>query len=144
MLKFEVRELEPYRIMGLTGRIRDIADLWKRLGEGFHDGRLSSVQPAVEAIGAVLPHGNGPQYVAGVPCDSGATADGFEVFEVPGGRYAVFNHRGPHEEMPQMMRALEESVRASGEVRAGGQIEIYYADEGGTPNVDIGVRLESP
>ncbi len=141
-MEYEIRELPSYRILGLAGRIREIGQIWEGLGPGFRDGRLRSSYPDIEAMAAVLHDDDGIHYVAGVPMRGTQIPRGFVSTDVPGGRYAITNHRGEHSEMPELMRALDHAATDAGERPTGVQVELYYRDSSTGKSIELGVQLE--
>jgi predicted transcriptional regulator YdeE len=140
-VRYEIRHIDGYPLLASTGSVREIGQIWTRATEGFHDGRLESVDPRLQAVALVLPTPSGVRYAAGAPCAPGATAVGFERVDVPTGRYAVVNHRGPNEKIGEVWPALASALNAAGERVSGEKLELYYPTPDESNNVDLAVRL---
>jgi predicted transcriptional regulator YdeE len=146
---FEVREIEGMRMLGVGGRLKEIGELWHRCGEGFEAGWLPTLTEGVSSLGFVRVEPDGQlRYFAGVPTDPRAVAppreaEGFELLDIPGGRYAFVHHEGPTERIHDLQVALQAAARAADESPDGTELELYHpASDPPDAVVDIGARLE--
>jgi len=141
-MDFDIRELAPFQMLGVAGGFDGIAELWDRIGEAIEPGGLVSSDPRVEAYAAEFRWGDAVVYAAGVPCEPGASHPGLELFEVPGGRYALVTHHGAFGEMPALSRALARALEAAGHSPTEHWVELYYPDdEKGRHHVEMGVLV---
>jgi predicted transcriptional regulator YdeE len=145
---FEVRQIEALRMLGVGGGLKEIGELWHRCGEGFEAGWLPTITEGVSALGFVRvePDG-GLRYFAGVAADASAVApppeaEGFELLDVPAGRYAFVHHEGSTARIHDLQVALQAAARAAGETPDGTELELYHpASNPPDAVVDIGARL---
>ena len=141
-MDYETRNVEARRILVVGGALSEIGELWHRCGTGFHEGWLASAEPAISAIAYVRRKNGALRYYAGVPVDPSTAepareAEGFELLDVPAGRYAFVNHKGSTGEVHNLQVALQIAARTPD-----GELELYHPTDGDPDaDVDIGARL---
>ena len=142
-MDYQIQQLPPFTMLGVTGGLEEIGALWDRVGPHFADGSLVSSDPLVMATAAEFLREGRVVYAAGAPClDTTAGLEGFERIEVPGGRYALVHHWGPYSELAAIPGPLHTALEAAGESPTAHWLEVYrpLAEDGST-HVEIGVLL---
>ncbi len=144
MLEFAVHHLAGYRLLARTcpADPMEISLTWELVLADRERGLLMSDEEGVSGVGATLLEHGSPIYAAGAPAAEGASVEGYEQVDVPGGRYAMVTYSGTPEHVTQVLAALREAASEAGEPLTGDSIEVYRdVDEDGRLVMDLGLRL---
>jgi predicted transcriptional regulator YdeE len=132
-------------MVGVSGGLSQIGELWDRCGKQFEGDRLVSADPEVMACAYSFPREGAVVYVAGVPAsDTTPVPEGFTRIDVPGGEYVLVHHYGPYSELASIPDPLAEAVKAVGRTPTADWLELYRPlGPNGETLVELGWRLSA-
>lgn len=142
-LEYAVHQLAGYHLLARSspGDHGTVAELWSRVSGDREQGRITSNEPDVGAVGVTLLTADGTAFFGGIPAAEDDAAEGYEAVEAPGGAYAMVTYSGSTEHIAQIFEALREAVAEAGAAATGESIEVYRFGEDGDLTADLGLRL---
>ncbi|MEE8337402.1 MAG: GyrI-like domain-containing protein [Dehalococcoidia bacterium] len=142
-LEYAVHQLAGYHLLARSspGDHGTVAELWERVSWDREQGRISSSEPDVGAVGVTLLTADGTAFFGGIPAGEDDEAEGYAAIEAPGGAYAMVTYSGSTEHISQVIEALREAVAEAGAAATGESIEVYRFSEHGELTADLGLRL---
>ncbi|HJE20428.1 MAG TPA: AraC family transcriptional regulator [Aliicoccus persicus] len=140
-MAYQVRELETMSVVGevrlyksMGEALRQINSFWNEFNDSERpDALIEIADKKIQGfLGVSIPQGDGLEYMIAVSSD--ADTRNFESREIPGGRYLVFEAKGPvPDEIQRVTKEAFESVIPSSdyELRDAPEFELYKP---GDPN----------
>lgn len=138
-MEYQITEKEAFKVVGVGVKLdKDMEKAQQRIPEFWQEtassGKLAALFPLLDKIPAVLgvsmmtaAEADDWEYVIGVASDE--RLEGFEIFEIPAGKWAVFKGTG---EMPGSIQALQKQIFTEWLPTSGYEyaelpdLEVYY------------------